>query len=819
MTVKTAKFFIAKLTFLDRKDHMSSLDVWVGTRTLPTGSAWTGSPWIYGSILGLDGFGQSMGEVLPRVSTGTITLNTTRGSYEHHKSIVDLLDKYTILKQTVEVYSFSKHPDAVGDIADRELEFVGEVSGINYSPSSRTLAIEVQTREISADTPLRRITRDKAPNAPDRSIGRYLPLVFGKAQVPVYPAGTQSINENSYYFASRWTLPSGTFTPVHVNQYYYQQNGLYVPVVIDSSQIGFCANGVALYPYRSIPNLENEIGHFDLFNRLKNGTNNRILTSAYFSAFLFLAGGDPTTGTITATVELYEITSDQSAISNSPVRTASLAADEQTFTALIPSEFGANFRYANMYQFQLPFNQPYALQSDQFFYAIRIADSRNLTGAGGVTWQYHCGIDNGFYGIFPSGGTWYYYQREEDSSKKKRDWIKKNRTIGPPIQFDTDLLGLLFVILRSISGSFFNDSVSLDVSDIDAFGVALDHDEDLYIRTQTGYIPFSGDPSTISYTNKTLTATPEPLDISELPLIAEIQGVTDDASGTVTGAPDALIERGDHAVKLVWYLMKGSLSDLDTTTFSPATYIGNLSGATEARESYRDIISDLLYNTSSRLLPRRNGKLALWSYGVPQTPSFFLSESDCTLDDWTEDAGESLVNRVEIAFDRLAIPLNVEDLQTQASVNHAQTYTVQDDESIEFFGIRDLADSAVYLDWIRDPVQAERWARFVLETYSAGSIYVTFTVPFWKENYREIELYDIVCLNHIDIPSEYGSQSSNIAIKTEVGSTEDYGEGFPFRQSNNVFLRILSRSPRLTTNEAEATITFTGKVLRQREFK
>lgn len=774
MSLKSQKFFLAKITFLNRKDSADTLEVWVGTRTFEAGQAWSGSPWIYGSILGIDGLGQAMGEVLPRVVTGSITLNTTRGSLDHHRSIVDLLEKYTVIKQPVEVYSFSKRPDFIGDIADRESEFVGECSNVEYSPSGRTLTLAVETREISSETPLRRITREQCPDAPDRSIGRYLPIVIGEAEVVAYPVGTQSSFSNVYYIASRFTLGGGTLTPTTVQNYYYKDQNIYNEVFMWTSS-GFIFYKMPVQAQTIFAKSTAEYAAKFIL-----GIPKYITTGGRIKAALTGAGGSHSAAPA-FTFEIYKNETSQGLPSSNPIASAEISATTQSFSANTSTTFDVRFK------------KPIAIDTSENFYVGRISD-RVATGH---VWQvYSAGQGDPNVGgldiyliIFP-----FDIKREENPSRAARNWYRESSLLpGVNVEFD------------GVKSDIFNDGTALDVS-FDAVAFSLSQNSDTPSIKQ-------------GVTSYTLITTPESCDISELDLIVNLQGIKDNASGTITGSAGSVIERGDHAVKLIWYLMKGSLTDLDTTTFSPGSYIGNVSGATEGRRSYREILSDILYNTSSKLLPRRNGKLALWSFGVPQTPSYFLTENDCRLEGWTEDAAESLVNRVEISFDRRAIPLNVEDLQSNATVNNAQTYSEQDDESIEFFGTRDLADGAINLNWIRDESQAQRWARFVLDTYSAGAIYVTFTVPFWKDNFREIELYDIISLNHIDIPSEYGSQSSNVARTTEPGSTGSYSEGFVFRHSKSVFLRIVSRSPRFTSNEAEATITFTGKVLRQREFK
>jgi hypothetical protein len=814
MTVqKTQKYFLAKFYLLDRLNSSQTLELWTGTRTLPSGFAWPGSPWIYGAIIDLSGFGQSIGEVLPKISTGTITLETTRGSYDHNRGVADLLEKYSVLKQKVEIYSFSKAPDVIGELADRELEFIGEVSSLTYSPSARSLSLDIQTVEISSDTPLRRITIENAPDADSRSVGRYLPLVIGKSQVPAYPVGNLNGNQNSYLLTSRWTLPSSSFRSSVINKYFFQQEGEYLQVIIDSSTTGYNSSpGQFERDVLSDITIAAEQGHYDWVRDL-DGTQNKVITSAYFTRNLIVGGSDSTTASPTFALEVYQQKGmGENPVSNSPSFTAVIVGDEDTYdtadsSALPPNEFFAGDKY----RCQMPFNRPFALTSDRTFLVQRTADNRSFALAGSG-WRPYFGA---FWDTANLGNVFFSFVRQEDIARSGRDWVKKFNTV--PL---SGAFGYFFVVLNSVSREIFNENTALESTEIiDGLFFSLSQITDFYIDKQSGYIPGSFNGSTIIYTKKALAGKPEPLDISQLNLICEIEGVRDDLAGTITGTPSQVITRGDDAIKFLWYLMKGDLSQLDTTTFSPSTYIGNISGATEGRQSYRQIFSDLLFNTSSKLLPRRNGDLALWSYGVSQSPSFFIDEADCTLEDWTEEAQESLINRVEFSFDRIAIPLNIEDLQSDASINHLQTYSETDNFSVESFGVRDLADSAIDLNWIREKPQAEKLARFMLETYSNGAIYVTFSVPFWKEDYRAIEIFDIIALNHIDIPSEFGSASSNVAIDTEVGSTAPFGSGFVFRHSNQVFLRIISRSPRLTTNETEASIMFTGKVLRDREFK
>jgi hypothetical protein len=304
--------------------------------------------------------------------------------------------------------------------------------------------------------------------------------------------------------------------------------------------------------------------------------------------------------------------------------------------------------------------------------------------------------------------------------------------------------------------------------------------------------------------------------LNNLEIIVKSQGLKDDASGTISGTAGKVLTSAYEIVRLLYYCSNGcSFDGLDTSTFNPQSYAPEVAGATEGRQDYRNIILEILENSASKLVPRRGSdSLALWCYGVMQETACVFTESDCRLISFEISALDQIVNRVRVAFDKSAVPLQYETDEAQG--NYRQTFEAESNISISLYGLKDLSNDFIKLNYVKDEATAERWAQYKLAQYSKERTIVVFEVPFWKDNYRSVDLMDIVELSHTANPSYFGSAPPyQEPALTEDGENigDDYMIGDLWRRAKRFKLRILGRTPLYSINDAEARIQFKALVL------
>lgn len=308
-----------------------------------------------------------------------------------------------------------------------------------------------------------------------------------------------------------------------------------------------------------------------------------------------------------------------------------------------------------------------------------------------------------------------------------------------------------------------------------------------------------------------------PVDLGNLEIVVKSEGITDDSAGNMTGTPDKLLQSAYDVIRALYYLSQdGSLAGLDSTIFSAKDYAPIIAGATEGQQEYRNIILEILENCAMKLVPRRGtNSLALWAYGVRQNIITSINESDCVLEGFEVSGLDSIVNQVKVVFDKTAIPSRYSDQASRAS-NYRQSLERNHALSAAIYGVRSLSADFNQLNYVKDAAVADRWCDYKFSQYAKERTIATFSVPFWKNDYRKIELMDIIDFSHIDNPSYFGSASSaqEPRLTTDgINHGDDYMMGDLWRRAKRYPMRILSRIPSFSFKANEARIQFRGLVL------
>lgn len=135
----------------------------------------------------------SSGEVLPSVSISQITIDNSRGSIGSDRRFSDVLERYTIIQQPIDIY-FSQSSNAT----DSPVSWVKVSSGIiqswqtAISGDSPTLTFSITPYDLTDRTMNLEVSRDVTgmENAPDANLNKPLPILFNKTQINSTGAAT-----------------------------------------------------------------------------------------------------------------------------------------------------------------------------------------------------------------------------------------------------------------------------------------------------------------------------------------------------------------------------------------------------------------------------------------------------------------------------------------------------------------------------------------------------------------------------------------------------------------------------------------------------
>lgn len=748
--VRNFKFFLVEFNTKVKATGAAGRTVFVSSRSMniPEAMDSTDSGIVYGILREISGLGQSMGELVADDKYGTITLDVTRGSFEHDKRFYDLFEKETILHQDVTVYSCEMQPSegVAFDLTnewDQVVEFIGEVSSVSIDIGERTCSISVKSKNIPDESPIFQITREQFPDAPDSSLGIFVPIIFGKVEVPAYPVG-----DGRYVFQTHFNdaAPTRNFASLGIDEYYHEDQ--------DGSWEVFSQAPMTPEDFQADQG-SNESGTFaDLDEEYAvDILSGYVITAIKTRWGKFIGGGADVAG--------------------KPIISAELRLRQADFG--IPQD--------SVGRAQIAFKETTFQTSDHFFLAylerpVFLSPRYSYSMSSNVVDEV----------LRDNGGSWRNFKAltETEEGAFLVDSISGNVS-G---KWNRQTISSLYWFLWGVRADTFvvNESLYQDV---------------LFKQRIFGAMhePFSGNVAEP-------LVDPEPPSLDEMSIVLAVAGIEEDGSSDKTGG--GAITRADAIVRMLYYLSNGdSLDGLDYTTFDPASYAPQLAGVTEGRQTYREILLEILENSAMKLVPRRSaaGPLAIWAYGVRQESVAVISEADCTLNS-IEIAGEdAIVNRVRVQYGPRSYSTGSEYLGA---------YEASDALSQSIYGVREVSEEFVRLRYIASKEAAERWANYKFAQYARERMRITFTVPFWKNNYREIDIMDVIEISHIDSPSFFGTappyQEPPITVDARI-SGDDYNLGDIWRRAQSYRLRVLGRHPNYSINEDEATIQFTCLVL------
>ena len=136
----------------------------------------------YPILLSISDLGSRMGEYLPQVIGGSITVDNAAGAFGYERRFSDLFERYTPVDQTIALYSFEQSmPTTTTEsfTATPFLVFTGRVRDWRIDGEQQVLILTIESRTLDNIVMTRQVYSTLTTDT--KGQGKYLPIVFGNS--------------------------------------------------------------------------------------------------------------------------------------------------------------------------------------------------------------------------------------------------------------------------------------------------------------------------------------------------------------------------------------------------------------------------------------------------------------------------------------------------------------------------------------------------------------------------------------------------------------------------------------------------------------
>lgn len=660
----------------------------------------------------IPGLGGRVDQYLPAPATGSIILNDARGSFGFERRFSDLLQRYSIIDQTVKIYAAETEYNDENVSSDFTIVRTAKIARGKSDRKAQEITLSITSTPIEAKYVTRTVDSVNFPNAPLQSLGKTLPVILGSSQ-EVQAVRIAADADTSPEFAYGVTL-GATFPLGGVQAYYMKEkvSGKYLqvqsasaaatPVISQTSAGGIATSTGAAYEEFANPISS---GYVLTGGRVKFvGINNVGWTPDADSKLFF---------------NVYKL----SPLTGLP--------DQRVGSATrLKSSYQASFRGASDFYVEFTFSEPVPCNSPDG-YVLGIAQSVNTTGGlgsgDGVQWR--------------TDGTnlayrYYLYNGAISQGGTTKNWAKASVA-----RVDTDPVYDLY-------GVQFADTPSSAANATDGLGYGS-----FELTQNTGLSSDYGNP-----------------DLTKLDFIVAVNGLKDDGSGTITGVASTLLTQMKHVVNVLMRTWNGSAwiagpFDASENSATHNTYV-TIRGATTGRTTLDQILKNLCKNTGSRLAPvgSTTEKIGVWMWGATQTTAAIFTNENSEILNYEQRGVESIVNAFTFYYDRRLRDLDIVSGSAEGQFrNFAGTLNSYPDKnalttylaglSKTIFGVRPLLD--VTYELIADSTSAQWLEQFILATGGMPGDYVELECDFMQ--YRSLKLLQVVEILSPELPGFFGT--------------------------------------------------------------
>ena len=731
--VNTEGYFLCLIVSKLRTDPYTTTNRYFGEYSFDSDELWSGSPEVLGGLRGISGLTLTVGETIPSERIGRIIIDNTRGVLGHNKQFIDLMVEEELIEQTIGITSFIKEEGVVGDTGGIFVEFLGVIKNIKVNATLNIVEIEAAFDYIKPARVGRFIDKLAFVDAPDQSVGKWLPLIFGVGQVPAYRTSDAGWN-----YANTQLADVTGVTAYYTTDY----KGDWIEVESAASTTGTLYGNTGTVGNSTVSFGTAERGH------LFTVSTPYIVTSVKVSFW-----GDTTiSGTFerNCTVSIWTINSESGYpedLINSTTRSFSYDSGDQNVE----------------YELYTTFSSAVILEA-------------------GKTYLFTFGIDK---------------------------------------------------------SSSFKIAVTTDSAQDEYSRDPYNGDGQWYIATTPYALPYRlyGVVLTDSPTGGSFVATQRNIsgqtevDLNTLNFIVDVDGAQDDGSGSISGVANKPFNHANDAINyLITYVGYNNFDDalFDSSDVIETNYPRQIDGASQGAQLTSQVISEICKASACKLIGRKNGNVGLFGYGNISAPVKTITESDCTIIsmDWT--GSRTIANHVRISYDFKTIPVGVDKIVSGQPRTFAKSIDWEYDsptaenayeidkwvtDSYNLYGDRELSDSFSQFLFLSDDASAEFLAKYYLTTRQLPLWTFDIELPYFKNDYRELELMDVISISHPDSPSAYGSAPEGEAkyIYYDGVENKNFNFGYAWRKAQRYSMRVIETS--LNVNSEIAVIRLKLQVL------
>lgn len=807
--------FIVKLELLAKATHDPNVTLYFSHKSYVTGELWDddieGESFpVYGILESIDGFVVKMGEVLPQNVSGNITLNTTRGSLGAYLRIHDYLDKYSFLNSKVSIYSFFKNENQIGDYVNFKLVNTTKVTSYNLASQENVFILNCDYDFFASVGLLSEVTEVTNSNLDTIITGS--PIVIGDREYPVIlPVVSTTIEadqfwtdvDNKYsfygvdsgedYFEFFRTINNFYYVYVKNKQNNFIRKKIDTNLVIDIQSTGFTAN---TYPkVVTTGNID-----FSIPLVLTEAQSEKIIDGFRLQVTDRESSGLGVAGDVEFEITKRIIKPDAVTIEDgfwSPMEASFESLTDKAIlrkTKAVYSGVTANNILHCLFNKPLIDYAPYHITSDYIVTntSIVIKENREQTGVRAYTqFIFHVFEKTAFPTPIEANFLLFKNQTQTENiwSIVFDESITK-QMLGPNggnnrVRYYSFVyspwdnlrqhikIGCFYEYTTSLGSNFYND------------GLLYPHE-----KLPDMHIAFTGIMDTTT------------------------------GGGKITGTTQKVIKKTHEVIRLILFKQfDKDVAKLNTfynnTRFSEAEDLApELSGVFLEQQDTREALSQILHETCSMLIPNKEGNVDFWTYGITQESVTTISEADCVITSITGTDIEEIINSINLKYD-----LQFKYLEPNAgSYNLSKIVKKKKNRSIQLYGEKELALQEASLNFIYKRQDADRFIDYIFAKNSLERWIYTIEVPYWKFNYKDIQLWDILRISHVNNPTDKGTASEGDVFNLNDGDgSSDWFEGFFKRHAKHYTFRVIAITPKVDISNNSHTLQLELRVLNNRD--
>jgi hypothetical protein len=667
---------------------------------------------------------------MPKVQGGTFILDNSTGSLGWSRKFTDLLQRYTIIEQPVEIHLAELALDDSGlfSLDATTLVYSGKITSWadNSASGEQTIAINFSSDAIPDTQMAAQLEQGSTSYTLDAgAIGKYSPMIFKEAVVPAQYVGWTDSTSDYGVFTYGTTRYTG-FVPA-INACYFRTHA-------DT----FAANNCYGQQQGTTPDTDqafnNEAARAWLARLTRVGgaaalgSDGALLYGVTFKMLAHGYGGYVTTMNVFARV--YTVAKGGTAIIDE-VGGGTVAMT--TYATQNNAGGGASFD-ATIY-----FDETIPLDLTKYDYAIGFS-AANWTSA-----DASLGCDSGV----TSYARWRYSKSATAGDDISTEWLYRS--------------GTATLVMRALT----------------AYAASYD------------YIGAVGSERTAVVAYEATGAIDK---LANVELYVNAYGYLDMAGAIVTAfsavtRPDQVIDMltrtwngSSYDQSTAWDFAPAGI-DYDaayTTGRIPRTCSGYLEGA----RTLPEIIEQICRETATRIGMDNAGKMFVWPWGLPGTPVATIRADLMIPEAWETLDITSVTNKMRVRYYKDALKAaKAANLLTGETSNYLSTLSADRStagklgllatESFNCYGEREAADQELEICLNADVVAEQRFA-----TGAHPTEYATFQVPY--QDYKALKMFDVIHFGHPAYPAFHGSNADcRELVETTSMELANTKEGYP----------------------------------------